>query len=90
MIKAGQIKIRKGNDTQEPTIVYIARRNKRLDFWVCEVLNTGETVFTTENSDLIDFDYNLFEKMYLDWKIENCDKVKERLIKSREELNNKN
>lgn len=80
----GQIKIRKGNENHAPVIVLVSHKNS-WDAWVCEILNTTETVFTIDENDLIDFNYKLFQQMYWDWKIENQDKIKKRAIEMRKE-----
>lgn len=80
----GQIKIRKGNVYKAPVVVFVSHINS-LGAWVCEILNTAETVFTTDEKDLIDFNYKLFQQMYWDWKIENQDKIKQRAIEIRKE-----
>ena len=80
----GQIKIRKGNENQAPAVVFVSHTNS-FDAWVCEILNTKGTVFTTDESDLIDFNYKLFQQMYWDWEIKNQDKIKKRAIEIRKE-----
>lgn len=74
------IKIRKGNKNQEPCAVYVSHWHRSFDYWVCEVLNTGDTVFS-KTTDLIDFDYNKLQTMYYEWKIKNQDVIKKRFAK---------
>jgi hypothetical protein len=80
----GQIKIRLGNESQEPCVVYISGKSL-LDLWVCEVLNTGNTVFS-KDEQLIDFDYKEFKRISYSWKIEQQDRIKERYKKLLEEI----
>lgn len=81
----GQIKIRLGNESQEPCIVYIKGKNTNFNFWSCEILNTGDTVFSTDEQ-LIDFDYKEFNRIYYTWKIEQQDRIKENYKKLLKEL----
>ena len=76
----GKIKIRLGNENQQPSVVYVSGFNRNIDLWVCEILNTGDTVYSTEES-LIDFDYKKFRIMYYEWKIQRQDQVKENYVK---------
>jgi hypothetical protein len=80
-----QIKIRLGNESQEPMIVYVSHWASRFELWACEKLNTGEIVFSKE-SNLIDFNYLQYKRMYYEWKIANQDIVKARFIESLNEL----
>lgn len=64
----GTFKIKKGNKNQKPAVVYITGKNS-WDWWICQVVNTGYTFFTDDDSDLLDFDPVLFKKMSLGWKI---------------------
>ena len=80
----GTIKIRKGNENQEPTVVYVSHMNN-FNYWVCEVINTSGTVFTSNERDLIDFNYKLFMQMYYDWKIKNQKVVTARFRNIRKE-----
>ena len=80
----GKIKIRKGNEYQEPAVVYVSHKNN-WDAWVCEILNTTQSVFTTDESDLIDFNYKLFMQMSYDWKIQNQKVVTARMVEIRKE-----
>lgn len=75
----GQIKIRLGNENQEPMVVYVSHWNKNVKYWVCEKLNTGDTVFSKQ-SQLIDFSYRVFRRMFYEWKIKNQDIVKARFV----------
>ena len=75
--------IRKGNDSQEPMVVYVSHKNT-LDSWVCDQLNTGFTVFSDDES-LIPFSYPTFKKMFYDWKISQTDRVKANFQKLRAE-----
>lgn len=76
----GEIKIRLGNDNQEPMFVYVRGWNSNFELWVCDKLNSGETVFSKQ-TELIDFsDYNDFKRMYYEWKIKQQDIIKNRFI----------
>ena len=77
----GEIKIRLGNESQEPMIVYIYSWHKKLELWVCEKLNTGDTVMS-KNTQLIDFNYREFKILFYDWKIKNQDINKARFLES--------
>jgi hypothetical protein len=81
----GQIKIRLGNDNQEPMVVYVKGFNENLQFWVCEKLNSGDSVFSKE-SQLIDFNHSDFKRMFYEWKIKNQDVVKARFVELLNEL----
>ena len=80
----GTIKIRKGNEYQAPTLVYVSHKNS-WNAWVCEILNTTQSVFTIDESDLLDFNYKVFMQMSYDWKIKNQAIVTARLIKERQQ-----
>ncbi|MFH6945133.1 hypothetical protein [Flavobacterium sp. FlaQc-50] len=82
----GSIKIRKGNKNQEPKVVFVAGFGK-IGYWICNAINTGETFFSNEE-DLIDYDFTLFEKMVLGWRIWNADMTKKRLEKHLKKLQN--
>ena len=75
----GQIKIKLGNETQEPMVVYVSHWNTNFGYWVCESLNTGST-FLSKESQLIDFNYREFKRMFYEWKIKNQDVVKARFV----------
>lgn len=75
----GKIKIRLGNDSQEPMVVYVSHWNTNFEYWVCEKLNTGDTVFSRE-TQLIDFNYKEFKRMFYEWKIKQQDVIKSRFI----------
>ncbi|MCW3110533.1 MAG: hypothetical protein JWQ09_5039 [Segetibacter sp.] len=81
----GKIMIRKGMESMEPCIVYVSHVN-RFDSWVTPKLNTGEIHFSSDK-DLIEFDYNLFQKMFYEWKIKQMPKIKKRFKKFIAELN---
>ena len=81
----GKIKIRLGNESQEPMVVYVAGWNPNIFCWVCHKLNTGDIVFTKENS-LIDFNYKKFQQLFYQWKIENQDIVKARYVQMLNDL----
>jgi hypothetical protein len=81
----GEIKIRLGNDSQAPMVVYVSNKNSKFNLWTCEVLNTGDTVFS-KDENLIDFDYNKFKIIYYKWKISYQDLVKNRFIELLDEL----
>lgn len=78
MIK--KIMIRKGNENQKPYVVYISGKNQ-LGALVCEIVNTGETVFTTNIKDLIEFDFKEYRKMLYSWHIDNAEKIKANYLK---------
>ncbi len=80
-----EIKIRLGNDSQEPMVVYVLRWHPGFEYWICEKINSGDTVLSKE-SQLIDFDYKEFQRLYYEWKIQQQDVIKERFIKLLEEL----
>lgn len=79
----GKIKIRLGNENQEPMVVYVSHWNTNFEWWVCEKLNTGETVFSN-NDELIEFNYKKFKIMFYEWKVKQQDVIKKRYL---EELN---
>lgn len=82
----GQIKIRyNAEGSQEPKIVYIVGKN-RFGHYICDVLGTSETCFSSDEN-LIDFDYDKFKLLKLEWRIKNCDTLKERLITELNEIN---
>jgi hypothetical protein len=60
-------------------VVYISHWNTNFGYWVCEKLNSGETVFSNE-SQLIDFNYREFKRMFYEWKIKHQDIVKARFV----------
>jgi hypothetical protein len=80
-----EIKIRLGNDSQEPMVVYVSGWHPGFEYWICEKINSGDTVLSKE-SQLIDFDYKEFQRLYYEWKIQQQDVIKERFIKLLEEL----
>lgn len=75
----GKVAIRRGNDDQEPAIVFITGMNK-FDLLVSEVVNTGTTVFSTPD-DLLNFDFYKYITMFYKWKIEQAPKRTERMEK---------
>ncbi len=75
-----KIMIRKGNENQKPYVVYVSGKNK-LGSFVCEIVNTGETVFTNYINDLIEFDHKEYKKMLYNWHIENAEKTKTNYLK---------
>ena len=75
----GLIKIRLGNKNQEPMVVYVSHWNENFNYWICEKLNTGDTVFSKEKQ-LIDFNYEQFKIMFYKWKIKQQNVVKKRFI----------
>ena len=74
----GTIKIRKGDSSEPPMIVYVSHTNS-FGFWVTPKLNTGETHFSKSNQ-LVDFSYPKFQQMYYQWKIDNL-KIQEKRFK---------
>lgn len=84
----GQIKIRIGNDNQEPMIVYIKNWHNYFEKWICEKINSGDTVFSN-NDQLIDFDYDEYKRMYYEWKIKQQDIIKQRFIELLNDFNKK-
>lgn len=85
-IKEQKCYIRKGNEHQEPMIVYISGRSKNFECEILEVVNTGQTVFG-DKKELLPFCYKTFKKMSLEWKIERQDKLKENYKKELDKLN---
>ncbi len=77
--------IRKGNKSQEPAVVFVSGFNTNFKCWVVHSLNTW-TIMFSKKSDLIEFDYNEFQKMYYTWKIDNQDAVTKRYMESLAEL----
>lgn len=70
----GKIMIRKGNVNHSPHVVYVSHKNS-FDYWVCEVVNTEDSVFS-KNEDLIEFNYKLYMQMLYKWKIQNVNRSK--------------
>ena len=76
--------VRVGNESQEPMVVYVSHTNS-LGSWVCEKINTGDTVFS-DDAHLIEFKYLSFKKMYYAWKIAQAERIKENFQKLLAEL----
>ena len=74
-----KIKIRKGNDIQEPTVVYVTGMSSHGDLWVTYKLNEIGTILLSADENLIDFDFKTFNKMYYEWKIKNHEATKQRM-----------
>lgn len=74
----GTIKVRLGNNSQEPMVVYVQHFQSKMRFWVVTKLNTKE-VFFAKAKNLIDYKHDEFEVMLLKWEIDNADRLKERL-----------
>lgn len=82
--KSGIICIRVGNENQEPAVVYTEFKNG-LGLWVCNALNTGQLLMANDEA-LVPYDFMVFEKMRLQWRIGQLPTIKERLEKDLEEL----
>ena len=86
----GKIAIRCGNPNQPPRVVFV----KGINTWdsaICECLNTGETYFSAEEgSDLIDFNFEVFERLTLEWKVARAKRNFECLSEDLKNLNEGN
>ncbi len=73
----GKIMIRRGNENGEPVIVFVSHLNTNFGCWVTPVLNSDITHLTDEK-DLIDFDYKIFQRMLYQWHIDEIPNLKNR------------
>ena len=77
----GTVCIRKGNEHQEPTVVYVTGIN-RLDSLVCHALNTGNLYFSDPDGDsLTCFELSTFERLRKEWRLGNAKRQVEVLTK---------
>lgn len=74
----GKVMIRIGNEWNEPCVVYVSHLNIPYNKWVTAQINTGY-VHLSEESDLIEFNFKLFNQMLYTWKIDSLPNERKRL-----------
>lgn len=69
----GKVCIRKGNEFQEPSAVFVTGINS-FGMLICRVLNTGSMVMSEPDTEgeLLDFDFKKLELIRAEWARENA------------------
>jgi hypothetical protein len=85
----GKVMVRKGNDTQEPCVVYVRGWNSNFELWSTQKINTGD-IYLSKEQDLLPYDnQDEFETMLYSWRIRQLKKTEANLLKLHKEAQNR-